>query len=58
MVRGLLSDQCLRIILTILLCPYMISTGITQQAYVKFNGYCPLDILYMYEGKSQITGIL
>lgn len=43
-----ISDQCLRIILTILLCPYMISTGITQPAYVKFNGYCPLHILYIH----------
>jgi len=36
-----ISDQYLRIILTILLCPNMISTEITQQAVVRFNGYCP-----------------
>jgi len=39
-----ISEQCL----IILLCPNMISTGITQQADVKFNGYCPLHILYMH----------
>lgn len=44
-----IADQCLRIILTILLCPNMISTRITQQAVVKFNGYCPLHISYMHE---------